>query len=220
MYILVLTSQYVHVVLFKVNQLQVHTCKSGEIVLHHSVSWNQSLNAVTNVTWCLHLPIWDCSSWDYMYAARQYYNHHGNHHMTHLLLHVLQIVLSAYVTLRKVVLHPQGLVAYLHWETVLQIWGRMGRAGDKKERKEDEGWNKEESWRKKREREERQERVKKALRWVAQTNVQCDCLVPSMWHPHVKETVGKGREGEVREESRNPATNISFSMGGQSHHRL
>ena len=56
-----------------------------------------------------------------MYAAQQYYNHHGNHHMTHLLLHVLQVVLSAYVTLRKVVLHPQGLVSYLYWETVLQI---------------------------------------------------------------------------------------------------
>ena len=39
----------------------------------------------------------------------------------YLLLHVLQIVLSAYITLRKVVLHPQGLVSYLHWETVLQI---------------------------------------------------------------------------------------------------
>ena len=39
----------------------------------------------------------------------------------YLLLHVLQIVLSAYVTLGKVVLHPQGLVSYLHWETVLQI---------------------------------------------------------------------------------------------------
>ena len=126
MYILVLTSQYVHVVVFKVhvNQLHVHTCKSGEIVLHHSVSWNQSLNVATNLTWCFCLPNWDCSSWDYMYAAQQYYNHHGNHHMTHLLLHVLQVVFSAYVTLRKVVLHPQGLVSYLTWETVLQIWVR------------------------------------------------------------------------------------------------
>ena len=39
----------------------------------------------------------------------------------YLLLHVLQVVFSAYVALRKVVLHPQGLVTYLHWETVLQI---------------------------------------------------------------------------------------------------
>ena len=39
----------------------------------------------------------------------------------YLLLHVLQVVFSAYITLREVVLHPQGLVTYLYWETVLQI---------------------------------------------------------------------------------------------------